>query len=631
MYGFADAPLIFSWVVRSRMYQAGFISHSLDVMAFLFYKTGVLVCMAIVHVDDFLFTASPTFDLKILIDLFTWGSLTMAPEEITFLNRQIIRVGPSSVKVHQSAYISSIKTRKPQRGVADVPLHKEGITEYLSCTGEGQFLASHSRPDIAADISLAQRQKPTHADLAIIYETLDYVKESIGAGIILKGLPLSLADTIVVTYGDSSWANAPGMKSQAGCLVALTTTEALRRESDASYADHQSSRTQRVVRSTLSGEAIAADNAVDRGTYVATYWQEIITGTPCYNEKLQIPLYLVTDCKSLYDCIVAVSPNLSEKRTLIDIMSIKQGVTPSMMRWVPTWAMLADGLTKRDRKLRLAFAKWLADPRIALVEDLPHSSTGATTVSKKQKFSTLGDGPANWYEELWGLFKKYAPEQLNRFYDIVAKYEAHKDGLQLLHHTLLDKYEGVAQSRTSNKDLPKDVCRHCHKRGHWGNECPNKLSGIQEGRFGPNYVHLALRSRGMVSSSDQAASSSSLPPREWIGARPPTPPPWREPVTLVPKPVAKPVKFKYPFPWTTEADRELAGDAGLQVLQRGGSILEACEAATAELFAKADARDTANVWIRPPDRSPPRKKKTHAEGRDRNPPCRKKPRLMLVE
>ena len=66
MYGFADAPLIFSWVVRTRMYDAGFISHSLDVMAFLFYEKGCLLCHVIVHVDDFLFTASPIFDLDIL-------------------------------------------------------------------------------------------------------------------------------------------------------------------------------------------------------------------------------------------------------------------------------------------------------------------------------------------------------------------------------------------------------------------------------------------------------------------------------------------------------------------------------------------------------------------------------------
>ena len=174
MYGFADAPLIFSWVVRTRMYDAGFISHSLDVMAFLFYEKGRLLCHVIVHVDDFLFTASPTFDIDILISLFSWGSLTYLPTPLTFLNRQIERTGRASIKVHQSNYVSGIKTRKIPRGSKATSLSGAGITESLSCTGEGQFLASHSRPDISADISLAQRQKPTYEDLQVMYETLDY-------------------------------------------------------------------------------------------------------------------------------------------------------------------------------------------------------------------------------------------------------------------------------------------------------------------------------------------------------------------------------------------------------------------------------------------------------------------------
>ena len=111
---------------------------------------------------------------------------------------------------------------------------------------------------------MAQRQKPTYGDLAITYDTLSYVKEPAGNGIVLKGIPLNMDETIVVTFGDSAWANAPNLKSQIGCLVALTTKSGLQVPAEASYADHQSSRTQRVVRSTLAGESIAADNAVDR-------------------------------------------------------------------------------------------------------------------------------------------------------------------------------------------------------------------------------------------------------------------------------------------------------------------------------------------------------------------------------
>ena len=90
--------------------------------------------------------------------------------------------------------------------------------------------------------------------------------------------------------------------------------------------------------------------------------------------------------------MIAEAPNLSEKMTLIDILSIKQSVTPQAVRWVPTWAMLADGLTKRDKKLRLKLSQWLQNPTVALT-DSQHTSTGATTLHKGQIFSTLGDGP----------------------------------------------------------------------------------------------------------------------------------------------------------------------------------------------------------------------------------------------
>ena len=67
------------------------------------------------------------------------------------------------------------------------------------------------------------------------------------------------------------------------------------------------------------------------------------------------PLYLVTDCKSLYDVVISESPTLSEKRTLIDILSIQNWISPSRMHWVPTYWMIADALTKKDKKLREHF------------------------------------------------------------------------------------------------------------------------------------------------------------------------------------------------------------------------------------------------------------------------------------
>ena len=122
----------------------------------------------------------------------------MAPDVITFLNREVRRIGKDQVLVSQTAYTSNITVRALKRGInRDASLDAIGITEYLSCTGEGQFLASHSRPDISADISLAQRQKPTYHDLAAMYEILSYVKKTQDNGIVINPIPLD-ETTIVV-------------------------------------------------------------------------------------------------------------------------------------------------------------------------------------------------------------------------------------------------------------------------------------------------------------------------------------------------------------------------------------------------------------------------------------------------
>ena len=63
------------------------------------------------------------------------------------------------------------------------------------------------------------------------------------------------------------------------------------------------------------------------------------------------PLHLVTDCRSLYE---GSFTSLAQKRVAIDISAIADIVTSQgdvedlrdYVHWVPTWAMIADHLTK---------------------------------------------------------------------------------------------------------------------------------------------------------------------------------------------------------------------------------------------------------------------------------------------
>ena len=78
-----------------------------------------------------------------------------------------------------------------------------------------------------------------------------------------------------------------------------------------------------------------------------------------------IPVYLVTDCRSLYDCMVSLTPpQTEEKRVAIDICSLREQVPAAMVRWTPTQEQWADFLTKIQDLSR--FLELLAAGRLRL-------------------------------------------------------------------------------------------------------------------------------------------------------------------------------------------------------------------------------------------------------------------------
>ena len=142
------------------------------------------------------------------------------------------------------------------------------------------------------------------------------------------------------------------------------------------------------MRSTLAAETQAMDMGVDIAVYYALFIQETIPGCPrATARELMIEVHAVTDCKSLYDTLTRETGNLEEKRTLIDIASIRETMAPSQIHWVPTGEQKADGLTKDQVALRLSLTQFMRDPIISLRDpEDPELSKG---FERKQPFSRL--------------------------------------------------------------------------------------------------------------------------------------------------------------------------------------------------------------------------------------------------
>ena len=116
--------------------------------------------------------------------------------------------------------------------------------------------------------------------------------------------------------------------------------------------------------------------ACDAGYYIGIFLSECLdisyraTKNP---DHCLIQVKPVTDCRSLYDALRKQVFSTTERRVMVDLASIREtigggGETDDPLRWVPTRLQWADGLTKRDPKLRV--------PHEA--GDMP-DSTGANT------------------------------------------------------------------------------------------------------------------------------------------------------------------------------------------------------------------------------------------------------------
>ena len=206
---------------------------------------------------------------------------------------------------------------------------------FRSLSGCLQWLAGQCRLDIASTVSLSNAGSDvTYGNLQGLYEALQFVKDSADSGIVLRPIPIDVSTT-VVAYSDASWANAPGSASQHGQLLLLaanvTETTWFR-----SVVDWKSGRSKRVCRSTLAAESVAAGTATDRIAYIVYALSELIFGIPAHRIGPRLKSLLVTDCKSLYDCVSSSNPSIEGKRSLVSVGSTQEFINAKTVHWVPT-------------------------------------------------------------------------------------------------------------------------------------------------------------------------------------------------------------------------------------------------------------------------------------------------------
>ena len=383
-YGLSNAPRIWYKHVCTVLSQNKFRMHDLD--RCLFYHVSEATgeekvdCVLIIHVDDVLAVYSDRFSLEILETMFEWGSVTKldGTNEGTYRGKEIKlfeEAGEWKVKVTQKEFCKTLEPPRNLPGKMDDKLTPAGWKEFRSLAGCLQWLASQSRPPLAAVTSLSNKgSDTTFRDLKNLGEALLYARDTSSDGITIPGIVLNRS-SIVLVFADSSWANATNFSSQYGVIVTLTPSQVSEAVTPCAVVDWKSGRSARVCRSTLASEACAADEGTDRGSHINAALSEILYLKPAHQLGSRMSQKQCTDCKSLYDCVIAENPAVSDRRSLLQIRSVQQSVHPHDMHWVPTTKMHADGLTKEDKRLRDALNLWLRSPWAQLRDVEPRTKT----------------------------------------------------------------------------------------------------------------------------------------------------------------------------------------------------------------------------------------------------------------
>ena len=235
---------------------------------------------------------------------------------------------------------------------------------------------SHVVPELAYGvISLAQTSPQNltwdHVRrLNLVVKALKRVSDEGKAKIVLPRLDLT--KIAVVTAFDASFAKEPGMKSQAGFLSFLTTTDVAHGEVPCALVEFHSATISRVVKRTLASESASLSTALDRQLSLLLLVQSLLQGEPVYDpewrHKMVVPGILITDAMSLSGNLNTTGKIPKERQTMMDILVVRDFIESAALKlcWVPTMHMLADVLTKMMRPTEIN-VKFRDEQRFSLV------------------------------------------------------------------------------------------------------------------------------------------------------------------------------------------------------------------------------------------------------------------------
>lgn len=341
VYGLCDAARHWYLRVRSQLLDLGTIASSLDPALFSWRCGQSLEGVICVYVDDLFWAGTNGFKEQVidrLCQIFRMGNSESKAFKYVGLN--IVSYGDGSVTLDQNQYaatLTPISVSKQKATVKSSELSESERSEYRALLGQLNWIATHTRPDIAFEVCELSGacSKATIADLLRLNKVIDRVKND-GIKLYMPRME-KLENCFVECFSDASFANLAGSGSQGGFVVFLRDDSGKR-----CPIYWQSKKIRRVVKSTLSAETLALLDCAEAAVYLVRILDDI---SDC--GSLRVKCYV--DNKSLVDALQSYR-GVEDRRLRIDIAVLRDMLERreiGEVDWVDASKQLADCLTKR--------------------------------------------------------------------------------------------------------------------------------------------------------------------------------------------------------------------------------------------------------------------------------------------
>ena len=350
---------------------------------------GPPLCYVAVHVDDLLVIGQREVSAKVKEGLSRVFPVEDWEQDAFEYIGSYIEVKENEVTITQGHYAETrlfeIEIKPGQRDEdAATP---EQCADNRSWVGALSWMAGQTRPDLQTGVSMAQQlqKAPLVEDLRFSNQLARRAREHCQRGVSLR--PIDFQKAVLLVYHDAAWSNAPQdpedpfymltpeeedlgrirdgpfatrerkakrntsrISSQLGGLYLLTDEEVLHGGSHkASLLDWKSAACARVCRSTFAAETMSCAGAIENAEYIMLFLETLLKGN-LQRRGARLRLRLMTDCRSLYDCLhkEGIPRVPADHRLAIDLAAIRQDVgrLKAKLFWVPTTLQYSDILTK---------------------------------------------------------------------------------------------------------------------------------------------------------------------------------------------------------------------------------------------------------------------------------------------